>query len=60
MWERTSDEALSRVEAGEPPIYEIGHEPSERSMRSAIGLVWRALIVCMAVLAMLTIALWLG
>jgi adenosylcobinamide-phosphate synthase len=58
--EPTSDEALARAEAGEPPIYEIGHEPSERSMRSAIGLVWRAIIVCMAVLAMLTIALWMG
>ncbi len=60
MREPTSDEALARAEAGEPPIYEIGYEPSERSMRSAIGLVWRALIVCMVVLAMLTIALWLG
>jgi adenosylcobinamide-phosphate synthase len=58
--EPSSDEALARAEAGEPPVYEIGNEPSERSMRSAIGLVWRALIVCMMVLAMLTIALWLG
>ena len=58
--EPTSDEALSRAETGEPPVYEIGKEPSEHSMRSAIGLVWRALIVCMVVLAMLTIALWLG
>lgn len=58
--EPSSDEALAMAEAGEPPIYEIGHEPSERSMRSAIGLVWRALIVCMVVLAMLTIALWAG
>jgi hypothetical protein len=50
--EASSDEALARAEAGEPPVYEIGNEPSERSMRSAIGLVWRALIVCMMVYVM--------
>ena len=48
------------AEAGEPIIYEVGMEPTERSMRSAVGLVWRAIIVWMALLAMLTIAVWLG
>jgi adenosylcobinamide-phosphate synthase len=58
--EPSSSEALARAEAGELPIYEIGVEPSERTMRSAIGLVWRAVIAWMALLLMLTIALWLG
>ena len=58
--EPSSSEALTRAEAGELPIYEIGVEPSERTMRSAIGLVWRAVIAWMALLLMLTIALWLG
>ena len=48
------------AEAGEPQIYEIGIEPSERTMRSAVGLVWRLVIVWLALLLMLTIALWLG
>ncbi len=58
--EPDSDEALRMAEAGEPIIYEVGMEPTERTMRSAVGLVWRAIIVWMALLAMLTIALWLG
>jgi len=58
--EPDSDEALRMAEAGEAAVYEIGLEPSERSMRSAIGLVWRTVIFCLILLAMLTIALWLG
>ena len=58
--EPDSDEALRMAEAGEFAVYEIGLEPSERTMRSAIGLVWRTVIFCMVLLAMLTIALWLG
>ena len=58
--EPDSDEALRMAEAGEPLIYEVGLEPTERTMRSAIGLVWRLVIVWMALLLMLTIALWLG
>jgi len=48
------------AEAGESAVYEVGLEPTERSMRSAIGMVWRLVIVWMALLLMLTIALWLG
>jgi adenosylcobinamide-phosphate synthase len=55
-----SDEALRMAEAGEPLIYEVGLEPTERTMRSAVGLVWRLVIAWMALLLMLTIALWLG
>jgi len=58
--ELDSDEALRMAEAGEPLIYEVGLEPTERTMRSAIGLVWRLVIAWMALLLMLTIALWLG
>jgi adenosylcobinamide-phosphate synthase len=60
MSEPDSSEALRMAEAGEPVIYEVGLEPTERTMRSAIGLVWRLVIVWMALLIMLTIALWLG
>jgi len=58
--EPDSDEALRMAEAGESAVYEVGLEPTERSMRSAIGMVWRLVIVWMALLLMLTIALWLG
>lgn len=58
--EPDSDEALRMAEAGESVVYEVGLEPSERTMRSAIGLVWRTIVFWMALLAMLTIALWLG
>ncbi len=58
--EPDSDEALRMAEAGEPMVYEVGLEPTERTMRSAIGLVWRLVIAWMALLLMLTISLWLG
>ena len=58
--EPDSDEALRMAEAGEPLVYEVGLEPTERTMRSAVGLVWRLVIAWMALLLMLTIALWLG
>jgi adenosylcobinamide-phosphate synthase len=58
--EPDSGEALRMAEAGESAVYEVGLEPTERSMRSAIGMVWRLVIVWMALLLMLTIALWLG
>jgi adenosylcobinamide-phosphate synthase len=58
--EPDSDEALRMAEAGEPIVYEVGLEPTERTMRSAIGLVWRLVIAWMALLLMLTISLWLG
>ena len=60
MSEPDSDEALRMAEAGEPVVYEVGLEPTERTMRSAVGLVWRLVIAWMALLLMLTIALWLG
>ena len=58
--EPDSDEALRMAEAGEPLVYEVGSEPTERTMRSAVGLVWRLVIAWMILLLMLTIALWLG
>jgi adenosylcobinamide-phosphate synthase len=58
--EPSSDEALRLAEAGEPTVIDIGHEASIRSMRSAVGLVWRAVILWLVVIAMMTISVWLG
>ena len=60
MSEPDSSEALRMAEAGEPVIYEVGLDPTERTMRSAVGLVWRLVIAWMTLLLMLTIAPWLG
>jgi adenosylcobinamide-phosphate synthase len=48
------------AEAGEPPIIDLGLEASVRSLRSAVGLVWRAVILWLVVIAMMTISTWLG
>mgnify|MGYP006266724039 CR=1 FL=1 len=58
--EPSSDEALRMAEAGEPPIIDLGLEASVRSLRSAVGLVWRAVILWLVVIAMMTISTWLG
>lgn len=60
MSEPDSDEALRMAETGEPVVYEVGLEPNERTMRSAIGLVWRLVIAWMTLLLMLTSLFWLG
>lgn len=36
------------------------HEPEPRMLRSAVGLVWRALVLWLAMLVLLTLAGWLG
>ncbi len=58
--EPDSDEALRMAEAGEPPIIDLGAEASVRSMRSAVGLVWRAVILWLVLIALMTISVWLG
>ena len=58
--EPDSDEALRMAEAGEAPIYDLGLEANIRSLRSAIGLVWRAVILWLMVIALTTISVWLG
>jgi adenosylcobinamide-phosphate synthase len=58
--EPSSDEALRMAEAGELPVIDLGLEASVRSLRSAVGLVWRAVILWLVVIAMMTISTWLG
>jgi adenosylcobinamide-phosphate synthase len=58
--EPDSDEALRMAESGEPPIYDLGIEASLRSLRSAVGLVWRAVILWLTLIALMTISVWLG
>ena len=58
--EPDSNEAIRMAEAGEPPIIDIGVEASVRSMRSAVGLVWRAVILWLVLIALMTISVWLG
>jgi adenosylcobinamide-phosphate synthase len=58
--EPDSDEALRMAEAGEPPIYDLGQEASVRSLRSAVGLVWRAVILWLTLILLMTISVWLG
>lgn len=64
---RASDVALDYVtgaEVGslepEPAAPEFGMEPSVRTLQSAVGLVWRAVVLWMLLLAMLSLAVWLG
>lgn len=47
---------LAEAEADSPP----GEEPSVRSLQSAVGLVWRALLLWMLVLLLFSGAVWLG
>ncbi|MGO4154394.1 CobD/CbiB family protein [Cupriavidus sp. YAF13] len=47
----------SEPEAAAP---EFGVEPNVRTLQSAIGLVWRAVVLWMLLLAMLSLALWVG
>ncbi|MCY1231420.1 hypothetical protein D9M72_438670 [compost metagenome] len=44
----------------EPVPPEFGTEPGVRTLQSAVGLVWRAVVLWMLLLAMLSLALWVG
>lgn len=44
------------VELETPP----GDAPTPRTLQSAVGLVWRALLLWMLLLLLLSIAIWLG
>ena len=44
----------------EPAPPEFGTEPGVRTLQSAVGLVWRAVVLWMLLLAMLSLALWVG
>jgi len=44
----------------EPVPPEFGVDPGVRTLQSAIGLVWRAVVLWMLLLAMLSLAVWVG
>jgi len=44
----------------EPVPPEFGADPGVRTLQSAVGLVWRAVILWMLLLAMISLALWVG
>jgi len=55
--EPTSLDALTSGDAGVLPV---GEDCTPRTLQSAVGLVWRAVILWMILLLMLTIAVWVG
>ena len=44
------------IEADSPP----GDDPTVRGLQSTVGLVWRALLLWMLLLLLLSLAVWLG
>lgn len=54
--QKPSEEALEEDHV----LIQLGEETSVRALQSAVGLVWRAVILWMLLLAMLTLAVWLG
>ncbi len=58
---RVADASLeARWAAAEPEFDWQGSEPGPDALRSAVGLVWRSVVLWIALLGMLTIASWLG
>jgi len=59
---RIVDPALEALwsREGEQGFEQQGVEPGVESLRSAVGLVWRSVVLWIALYAMLTIANWLG
>ncbi|MRT00919.1 CobD/CbiB family protein [Ralstonia pickettii] len=56
--QRDSADSIADEDGAYP--MEVGHEPNVRTLQSAVGLVWRAVVLWMLLLAMLSIAVWLG
>jgi adenosylcobinamide-phosphate synthase len=56
----SSTEALRLAETGEIPIQEIGLLPVPAHLSSGASLVWRAVVLWMILLAMLSVAVWIG
>lgn len=54
------DSAASLADEDGAYPMEVGQEPNVRTLQSAVGLVWRAVVLWMLLLAMLSIAVWLG
>ena len=59
---RIADPALEArwAQEGEQSFEQQGAEPGVDGLRSAVGLVWRSVVLWVALYAMLTIANWLG
>ncbi|RPH66638.1 MAG: CobD/CbiB family protein [Burkholderiales bacterium] len=58
---RVAEPALeARWAAGEQGFEWQGAEPDASALRSAVGLVWRSVVLWISLFAMLTIAAWLG
>ena len=58
---RVADPELeARWTAAEQGVDWLGVEPTPEALRSAVGLVWRSVVLWLALLGMLTIASWLG
>lgn len=55
--EPSSVDALSSTDGGPVPV---GEDCTPRALQSAVGLVWRAVILWMLLLLMLTVAVWAG
>jgi adenosylcobinamide-phosphate synthase len=55
--ELSSLDALGSPDGGPMPV---GDDCTPRTLQSAVGLVWRAVILWMILLLMLTVAVWLG
>jgi adenosylcobinamide-phosphate synthase len=51
---------MSDLSDADPVPPEYGAEPGVRTLQSAVGLVWRAVILWMLLLAMISLALWVG
>lgn len=58
--EPDSREALRLAELGESAVEEVGVEPHRGHLSAAVSLVWRAVVLWMILLAMLTIAVLIG
>ncbi|MCL2590757.1 MAG: CobD/CbiB family protein [Betaproteobacteria bacterium] len=56
LGESDSDEG----EAAEDPEVGVGKKAGVDDLQATVGLVWRALIVCLVLLALTTIAVWVG
>jgi adenosylcobinamide-phosphate synthase len=56
--ERDSAESIVDEDGAYP--MEVGQEANVRTLQSAVGLVWRAVVLWMLLLAMLSVAVWLG
>lgn len=58
---RGGDAATAEVDAGPVPGFDwSGSTPDAASLRSAVGLVWRSVVLWILLFAMLTVSNWLG